>query len=169
MKVNRIKILWVSLLVVAAIILSILLSLFINKEELKETINPEVKSEQSLWREYENTFFGYSINYPSDWFLETNSENADSVTFTNPNDYQEEFTIAVADPEVEKILRGSVNVVSEEDIPVAGYVTTRIIGAESENGNLVNIAILNTGERLYYFVGGTEQFDEILKNFQINN
>ncbi|PIR97355.1 MAG: hypothetical protein COT91_01690 [Candidatus Doudnabacteria bacterium CG10_big_fil_rev_8_21_14_0_10_41_10] len=163
---NNKIVLFIIVIVVAGGLGAYLLS---SSDNENDNIESEVMSQKIEWRQYTNDFYGYTVSYPGSWVLESNSSNGDSITFFDSSDFREELTIAVADPEVETIIRETLSITKETEIEVAGYKTVKMTGKESEGGDITNIVILRLSERLFYIVGPTVKFDEIVSTFKFNN
>ena len=125
---------------------------------------------ETSWLEYINNEFGYRLSYPDFWILEANTSSQDSITFFDPQNFGEDLTVAIADPEVVEIIKDSIEIIEETQIEIAGRPATRLVSLTSESSRKNNIVVVEFDERLYYIAGTTSLFDQILATFEfINN
>ena len=118
------------------------------------------------WRTYRSETLGISVRYPSSWQIEIDPGDTKTVYFENSKDFSENISMSVRDLGLERVIRNSLKVASEEEVMVGGIRGTWIKGRDSNDGATSNVILVRRGERLYYIAGQAKIFEKIVKGIR---
>ncbi len=125
-------------------------------------------SDTSGFRAYENSDLGFSLQYPVHWSIDIDPNASNIVTFTDPNDFSEDFIVAVLSPQDEPGIRAAGAIERESEFRVSG-LTGREIWQKLDGWPVRRIILVGNGGRLFVFSGGAKDFDLILQSVKIIN
>jgi len=153
----------------AIIFIFVLVALFVLEGVFQSRERQNELSETGDWRTYQNESLGYRLQYPASWVLEFNNDASNSITFSNPANVNEEFTVAIVDASTEEVIRSSIDAEQELAIEVSGLPAVKLISSSQGDNRMRNVVMINQGKKLYYIAGDFKDFDKLIRSFEIIN
>ena len=171
---------WIIVFVVVVVILlgaGLYLSLKNSDQEDNNTISNNSLVNQTsdnsakdvFLEKYENSDYGFSIEYPADWQSETSSSGSGSseIFSIGLSKNGQEVGLSVMSDEMEGLVRNSISVSKESILDIDGVMATKLEGGNVKDGSLVNLVIIKNKGRLYSFRGLGSDFDQIVSSFKL--
>jgi hypothetical protein len=120
----------------------------------------------SNWLTFNHRAQGYSVKYPRNWGLETDTDNDFGMSFVNPQDSNEYFSVSTYLASDEDEIRRSLFTSNELPVKISGVNGTKI--SQSRN-QPESVAMVLHGDMLFLLRGKGGNFDRILATFKFNH
>lgn len=118
------------------------------------------------WRTWRSETLGISVQYPASWQIETDPGDPRTVYFENSKDFSENISVSVRDLGLERVIRNSLKISSEEEVVVGGIRGTWIKGRDPNDRATSNVILIRRGQMLYYIAGQAKAFEKIVKGIR---
>ncbi len=120
----------------------------------------------SPWKNFVSQDLGISLRYPSSWQVEFDPQEAFSISFQNPANYNENIYIAVPEPKYESTIRKSLDIQNEHPIVLDGHTGVWLTSANAEDVAITNVLLFKIDDRLYYIAGNAEIFEKVIASIK---
>lgn len=155
-----------------AILLAIGLGLLVNvykaSEEFENQASNLAMENDKSWKRYSSAELGITLRYPHYWQIEIDREAANTVSFQNPEDFDENITISAVDPKYREIIRNSLSIASESKIEIGGNIGTRIESKNPKDTAVSTVILVEHEGKLYEIAGQAEEFERIVNSIRFN-
>jgi len=151
------------ILVIAIVLLALVGVYYLMPDKDDNGGNSQVISD---WRSYENSAYGYSLQYPGTWAIEPNHDSS-TVIFSSI-DTNEEFSVSIAAPEVESVIRDAIDIKKEDTLNIDGREGKLFHLNDDDTGLSQKIIIVQDGEKLYYISVYFTQYEKMLSSFKFS-
>lgn len=157
---------WFFYVIAFLVATALVLEIFIlkTKSDLEQTAD-ELAHQQVFWKSYRSLELGFALRYPPGWQIELDREQPESISFENPQNYNENISISVVSPKYENIIRDSLKIISEEAITVDGVPASWIKGDLRDRATS-NVILVRRGGRLYSMAGSSALLPRIIAGFK---
>lgn len=121
------------------------------------------------WKSFRSEVLGVSIKYPPHWQIEIDPEEANTVYLENPKNFNENVSISVVKPSLEKIIRQSLKIAEERAISVDLEKGVLIRGLDDKDRATSSVVLVKKGSKLYYIAGSAAAFEKIVAGIKFLN
>ena len=121
------------------------------------------------WKTFRSEDLGIAVKYPSAWQIEVDPLEPHTFYLENPQNFNENISFSVVKPFLEKTIRESIKIRSEQKITVDSIEAKWLMGDEAKDKATSNIILVKKGEKLYYIAGSARDFERIIKGIRFIN
>lgn len=164
---------WTLVFLLAAalfLMFAIQMSLLEIQERLGETFAPASLSTADPsyfgWKYLRSDALGISVKYPPSWQVEIEPQGKGTLSLQNPDNYNENISLARTLLKLEPVIRASLKTASEKDILVDGLPGKWLAGADKRDRVLSQIILVHRGGGLYYFAGSGRALEKVIKGIR---
>lgn len=129
----------------------------------------DVPVNQINTKTYENTDYGFKIEYPEDWQAEIfqTGEGINEIFSLNLSSSGNNVDISVMDDSFEGIVRNSISVTKESKVEINGLAAVRLDGSSAKDGSSISMVIIKNQGRLFSFSGIGQDLNDIVDTFKV--
>jgi len=153
---------WFLWTVTFLIAVGILLILSIRKAALDFEQQAVLNYEAAAWKTLASNALGISVRYPPGWQIEIDQQDGRSVYLENSNDYSENISISVREPQLEPVIRAALRIATEKSVTIDGQKGRWLVGRDYADPATTNVILLAYKDRLYYIAGTAKTFERIV-------
>lgn len=114
------------------------------------------------WKSYKAPHLGLAVRYPPFWQIEIDPLERDSITFENPQKFDEHIQLAMLDPATENSLRDILKAHQEKKITVDGESGSWFTAMDAESGMEYDVVLVRHGGRLYFITGNENYLEKFV-------
>ncbi len=156
---------WFFWTIAIAIGLALFLLWAIMKTEIELYSQTNV-SQLNTWRNWSSETLGISVRYPAGWQIEIDPDDAHTVFLENPENYNENVSIAVRQPQLEAAIRLSLKGGTETKVSIGGTEGRLLKGADTGDQATNSVVLVRRSNKLYYIAGSARVFEQIVNSIK---
>lgn len=154
----------ITILLAVGLVLFILILEAIS--DFEEQASKTVFMEGENWKLFRSEELGLRLRYPSSWQIEIDPLEPLTFSLENPKNFNENITVSVVQPQLEKVIRQSLNIASEEKVIVDGRSGVWIKSQDKKDRATSNVILVKNAGRLYYIAGQAQVFKRIIRDIK---